>query len=538
MNTRTLQYLLGIVGALFITTGLTSYAVSEPARLETAQTSLLQTNLDEAMTLYAENCSVCHGLAGEGIGATPPLDNEALRQTDMASLAKIIARGLYGTAMPAWSKEDGGPLSDYQIDQLVQLIQAGDWEETRDRVVNLGLAPRVPLTTEPDLEILAGLAGMPEGDLLSQGINLYAQECVACHGPDGLGSSLAPALNDPAVRATPLDELEQILRNGVAGTLMAGWENVLSDEEIAAALALIEQWDQVPTGAIPEPDLPVPVTEESLALGETLYATNCSRCHGPEGQGTQRAPSLNVKGYLGSTSDLALEQIITLGVPDTAMPAWGDRMSAAEIQAIVGFLRAWEPTAPEVAEPARAGGGPWWQTGASSPAGQSGAVGGQGKGKGGGPWWAQDGGAPPGKQNQATPSATPQAQTDSTAPEALAATTTAPLPDSSPALTATEALTATTTTLTHPDGQGGPPEWAGQGETAAGSTHSYTDGSLPPWAAEQQPTAWYRQLDARAWLLLGGATGLAIGLVSLGAAGLWWLKRKTPAAAPEGSSPA
>ncbi len=535
MNSRTLQYLLGIIGTLFITAALTIYAVSEPARLGSAQASLLQTNLDEAMTLYAENCSVCHGLAGEGIGAIPPLDNNALRETDAATLAKIVARGLYGTAMPAWSKEDGGPLSDYQIDQLVQLIQAGDWGETRDRVVNLGLAPRVPLTTEPDPEILAGVAGLPEGDLLAQGIHLYAQECVACHGPDGLGSSLAPALNDPAVRATPLAELERTLRNGVAGTLMAGWENVLSEEEIAAVLALIEQWDQVPTGAIPAPDLPVPVTEESLALGGELFSANCARCHGPEGQGTQRAPSLNVKGYLESTSDLALEQIITLGVPDTAMPAWGDRMSAAEIQAIVGFLRAWEPTAPEVAEPARAGGGPWWQTGASSPAGQSGAVGGQGKGKGGGPWWAQDGGTPPGQQNRPAPTATPQAQTDPTTQEPLAAVIATPLPDSSPALSVTETLTMTSSTQTQPDGQG---ETAANQETAAGSTHTHTDGSLPPWAAAQQPTAWYQQLDARAWWLLGSAAGLAIALISLGAAGLWWLKRKTPAAVPEGSSTA
>ena len=51
--------------------------------------------------------------------------------------------------------------------------------------------------------------------------------------------------------------------------------------------------------------------------------------------------------------DVALEQIITLGVPDTPMPAWGDRMAKEEIQAIVGFIRSWEPTAPAMAEPVR-----------------------------------------------------------------------------------------------------------------------------------------------------------------------------------------
>ncbi|HRK90879.1 MAG TPA: cytochrome c, partial [Anaerolineales bacterium] len=49
------------------------------------------------------------------------------------------------------------------------------------------------------------------------------------------------------------------------------------------------------------------------------------------------------------------------GVPGTAMPTWGDRMTEAEIQAIVGFIRQWEATAPEVATLTRPGGGgpPW-----------------------------------------------------------------------------------------------------------------------------------------------------------------------------------
>jgi mono/diheme cytochrome c family protein len=315
---------------------------------------------------------VCHGIAGEGIGSMPPLDNPGLCESDSDTLFKIIGRGLYGTSMPAWSKEDGGPLSDYQIDELVVLLQNGNWEETHDRVVNLGLASVIPFVTEPDPEILDGLAGIPEGELLAQGVTLYAQECVACHGADGLGTSLAPALNDPQVRAKSEDELRRIILYGVPSTLMAGWENALNAEEIDASLALIAQWDQVPTGAIPAPDIPVPVTEESLVLGADLYAANCSRCHGPDGQGTPRASSLNVKGYLEETSDQAIQQIITLGVPDTAMPSWGDRMTDTEIQAIVGFIRSWEPTAPEVAEPARGGGGPWWKIEGGSPGGRSG----------------------------------------------------------------------------------------------------------------------------------------------------------------------
>ncbi|MEA2007781.1 MAG: c-type cytochrome, partial [Chloroflexota bacterium] len=429
----------------------------------------------------------CHNLAGEGIGANPPLDNPGLKDADPTNLFKIISRGLYGTSMPAWNVSDGGGLSDYQIGELVDLIQFGDWEETHDRVINLGLAPMVPRVTEPDAEILAGFADMPGGDTLTLGVTVYAQQCVACHGADGLGTDLAPALNAPEVKATPLDELERIIRSGVPSTLMAGWEKVLTDEEISATITLITQWDQVAVGAIPTPDEPLPVTEESLALGADLYAANCSRCHATEGQGTPRAPSLNVKGYLEATNDAALQQIITLGVPGTSMPAWGDKMLESEIQALVGFIRSWEATAPAVAEPARGGGGgPWWQTEGGSPPGR----GGKGHEQGGPPADVDheqetiaEEGVPaedvhePGAEAQGHEIATPQA---------------------------------------HEEGQGGPPAEAGQGQE-----HDHTAGETPPWMVEESQS-WWEAMDARAWGLVLGSAIIALALMT---AAFWGLSR-------------
>jgi mono/diheme cytochrome c family protein len=398
-----LEVLIGILATGMIVTGLLLYSLAEPARIDQAQASQLTLDLNDAMTLYAENCSVCHGLAGEGIGATPPLNNPALATSDPSTLFKTIARGLYGTSMPAWSFDDGGSLGDYQIDELVQLIQYGDWQATQVRVVNLGLAPLVPFTTEPEQAVLESLKTLENGEQLIQGVSLYAESCVACHGPDGAGTTLAPALNDPAVRQKTGEEILRTIQLGVPGTLMAGWEKSLGAEEMQALLALITRWEQIPAGAIPAPDTPIPVTEESLALGSQLYTANCANCHGPEGQGSQRAPSLNVKSFLTDTNDQAIQQIITLGVPGTSMPVWGDRMTDADIQAIVGFIRSWEPTAPEVATPTRVR-GPRWKTSSAPnlPSGgantgsqgtglgsSQGQVGSQGQGTGANSPWSQ-----------------------------------------------------------------------------------------------------------------------------------------------------
>jgi mono/diheme cytochrome c family protein len=457
-----IELLVGLLVTGLIAVGLLIYAIQEPARIVQAQEAQLAADLDEAMTLYAENCAVCHGLSGEGIGATLPLDNPNLKPTDPIALAKIIARGLYGTAMPAWSKEDGGPLSDYQIDQLTLLIQQGDWHETQNRVVNLGLAPQIPFSAVADPAILETVKALPDGEELSQGITLYAEQCVACHGADGTGTPLAPALNDPAVRVKPAEEIERTVLNGVPATLMASWKNKLTDQNLAAVIALITRWDEVPAGAIPAPDHPVPVTEESLAMGTELYAQNCSRCHGPEGQGTQRAPSLNVKSYLGKTSDSALQQIITLGVSGTAMPAWGDRMTDAQIQAIVGFIRSWEPTAPEVATPTR-GGGPWWATGGTRPGGRSNSQ-----------------SLPSGGQPSAGQSQTGQL------------------------------------------GSTGQQQGGGQ---AQGQASGQQQGGGPPWARQQTQTSWLQTLDWRSTILVATVILLSMAFIIIAFYGLRRLKR-------------
>ena len=356
-----IESLIGLGALLLIVSALGYYILNEPTRIVNAQDNVIVVQLDDAMTLYAENCSVCHGLNGEGIGATPPLDSAALRTMPNNDIYKTISRGRYQTAMPAWAIEDGGPLSDYQIDELVILVQYGDWIETGDRTVNLGLAPLVPFTTEPDPALLAEIGNLHDGATLQTAVQLFAANCVACHGADGLGTAIAPALNDPLVREKTADDITRIITYGNTGTLMAGWSNTLTADEINALASLVGRWDEVPLGTIPAPDVPIPTTEESIALGGQLFAANCSRCHGPEGQGTPRAPSLNVKSFLTDTSDQAIQQIVTLGVPGTAMPSWGDRMTDADIQAIVGFIRQWEPTAPEVAILTRPGGGgpPW-----------------------------------------------------------------------------------------------------------------------------------------------------------------------------------
>ncbi|MDT8306448.1 MAG: c-type cytochrome [Anaerolineae bacterium] len=362
-----IHIVLGTLGALALAAAMALYMVQEPARLQSAQEALLASRVAEGQPVYLQNCALCHGAAGEGLGANPALATEGVAAMDYDELLKVIARGRYGTAMPAWSVAEGGPLDDAALESLALLLHHGDWADTYRLAEQLDLVPRAPVAVELPAEALAQVAALPGGATLAPAIQTYASNCIACHGSNGEGSPLAPALNDPTLRAQrTAAQLAATITYGVPGTLMAGWSQHLDPAAIDGLVQLILQWDQLEPGLVPTPQ-PAPVvaavdTAALVAASEPLYAQSCATCHGTDGQGTPRAPALNVQSFFARvTNDVALAQIITLGVPGTAMPAWGDRLGSTEIDAIAAYIRAWEPTAPAVATPQRGRGlGPPW----------------------------------------------------------------------------------------------------------------------------------------------------------------------------------
>jgi cbb3-type cytochrome c oxidase subunit III len=359
--------LLGTLGALALAAAMALYMLQEPARLDNAQQALLASRVAEGQPVYLQNCALCHGATGEGLGAYPAVATGGVAAMDYDELQKVIARGRYGTAMPAWSVAEGGPLDDAALEAVVLLLQHGDWADTYQLAVEMDLVPRAPVAVELPEETLAQVAALPEGSTLSPALQTYAASCVACHGSNGEGTPLAPALNDPTLRAgRTAEQLAASITYGVPGTLMAGWSQHLDPAAIDGLVQLILQWDQLDPALVPTPP-PAPVVEAVdvaalIAAGQPLYAQSCATCHGSDGQGTPRAPALNVQSFFERvTNDVALAQIISLGVPGTAMPAWGDRLSPTEIDAIAAYIRAWEPSAPAAATPQRGGGlGPPW----------------------------------------------------------------------------------------------------------------------------------------------------------------------------------
>lgn len=360
----------GFTALLVLITALAIYTAREEQRMQTAQADLRQVAITDASAVYVQYCATCHGATGEGLGATPPLDNDGVRGMDYDTLFKTIARGRYGTAMTGWHVDEGGLLTTYQIDQLVALLRYGEWPQVRELAAQQGMIPVSLAAPEVANEQIAAISALgPEGSIWANGLNLYAQNCTTCHGATGEGSSLAVALNTPELRSQDAATITRTISEGVPGTMMAAWNKALQPEEISALAEFLLHWDQVEAAGVA---LSLPTIEQIdlgdaeavLALGERLFTTTCTTCHGENGSGGI-GPAINSQQFLSRKDDAAIEQAIIQGGkrPNSSMPAFGERLTSVEITALVRYIRSLQATAPSVANPRgtqQGGGGPPW----------------------------------------------------------------------------------------------------------------------------------------------------------------------------------
>lgn len=342
---------LALLGTLMIVAAFGLAVMNESSRQAAAVTNLHVALVAEGTDLYAQNCVACHGASGNGIAAYPPLTTAAAM--DAQTLYNTIERGRYNTGMAAFGVEDGGILTGMQVESLVVMLQADTWDTVAARVAALGLTPPQIIVAEIPAETLALVAALPDGDSLSTGLTLYAENCAACHGANGEGSTLAPALNTDELRVRLSDaDVLRIIEQGVPGTLMASWANALDAVQRETLVTLVGRWGELDAAGVTLPVIeavPLDASPEAIATGQRLFSLLCTQCHGTNGYGSPIAPALNNQTFLSQTPDAAIQQIIAGGVTGTNMPSWGGYLTEADIAAITVYLRSLAATAPVIA---------------------------------------------------------------------------------------------------------------------------------------------------------------------------------------------
>ena len=102
------------------------YRFVEPRSREASREDQLASLAASGQTLWSFNCASCHGISGEGdIG--PALNSEQFLQSATDEQVELlVAVGIPGSQMSAFSQDFGGPLTSEQIKAVVVYVRS--WE--------------------------------------------------------------------------------------------------------------------------------------------------------------------------------------------------------------------------------------------------------------------------------------------------------------------------------------------------------------------------------------------------------------------------
>jgi cytochrome c oxidase cbb3-type subunit 3 len=192
--------------------------------------------VERGKPLYAKYCATCHGVERNGYVA----DNApSLRTTTFLATASddflraAIARGRPGTAMAAYDRAAGGPLSPQDVDAIIALLRDGG-----------------PRPIELPIASVAGSA--------TDGKVVYDAMCTRCHGTPTQRVS-AVHLANPILLQTATDAfLRYAVVMGRPPTAMVPWAGALQPKQIDDVVAYVRSMATPPGVAVAPPPAPAP----------------------------------------------------------------------------------------------------------------------------------------------------------------------------------------------------------------------------------------------------------------------------------------
>ncbi len=194
----------------------------------------------------------------------------------------------------------------------------------------------------------------------------YKELCERCHGEKGDGNGKVAWYIDPSPRdftkagfmnSKPRDRFVASIQNGVGGTSMPPWKNVLKDEQINGVLTYVlttftkEPQREVKPHKVPQQN-PVASNKESIARGEGIFLERCTGCHGRKADGKgpnsldilPHPRNLRNSWFVDTVPDNRLFDSILYGVQGTAMPSWIDYgLTQENVGDLVNFIRSINP---------------------------------------------------------------------------------------------------------------------------------------------------------------------------------------------------
>ncbi len=190
-------------------------------------------------------------------------------------------------------------------------------------------AKLAPVLKNFDGRSVEQLAATPEATRI--GYRLFADNCAACHGLKGHGTTAvgAPDLTDAdwLWGGTPEAIMKSIL-DGRTGVMPPMGAAVGTSDDVHNVAEYVLSLSNYPHDSV------------RASLGRAKFVA-CAACHGPEGKGNPMlgAPNLTYPKRLYGNGVASIARTITDGRTGT-MPAWRQRLSESEVRLIAAWVYA------------------------------------------------------------------------------------------------------------------------------------------------------------------------------------------------------
>lgn len=236
----------------------------------------------------------------------------------------------YTIAYPAWPGIKGATEGLLGYSTRAEVAAEIDEVNTRNEAINARLASADLTAIESDPEL--------NGYAKSAGAAVFKTWCAQCHGSGAAGAKGYPNLLDndwlwggdieaihETVTAGIRNEDNDLARYSEMPAF--GRDELLEDEQIDQVVNFVMSLSGEPMDA------------SMVTEGATVYADNCSSCHGEAGLGDrdQGAPNLADAIWLfGGSYDDIRETVVNsrFGV----MPSWDTRLTEAQIRAVSAYV--------------------------------------------------------------------------------------------------------------------------------------------------------------------------------------------------------
>ena len=234
----------------------------------------------------------------------------------------------YTIAYPAWPMVSGATSGVLGYSTRAEVAKEIAEYETQN-------AELVSALAEVELASLGQNADL-QRFAVANGAAVFRNNCSQCHGAGAAGATGYPnLLDDDWLWGGSIEQIAYSIRHGIRNETdsdahyseMPAFGDILEDAEVEAVLNHV---------------LSISGGEADAALAEqgaVLFEDNCAACHGSEGMGDpeQGAPNLTDAIWLYGGDPQAIRTTIVearFGV----MPAWGQRLSEAEVNAVAAYV--------------------------------------------------------------------------------------------------------------------------------------------------------------------------------------------------------